>query len=87
MGSININQPVDITKLGFRKNLETYPCRMEYNGGSYNFIDAGLRCVIKRGSTIYQILMMTDGQAQYRLQSDTSGGNWTLLSITADTAK
>jgi len=82
MNYTNINQQVDITKMGFKKNLEAYPRQMEYNGGSYEFIDAGLRCMVRHGERMAQILTMTDGHAQFRLRSDNRGGNWTLLSIT-----
>ena len=83
MTHTNINQQVDITQMGFKKNLEAYPRRMEFNGGSYEFVDSGLRCNVKSGSLVAQILTMTDGFAQYRLKTDNKGGNWTLLSITA----
>ncbi len=83
MNHTNINQLVDITKMGFKKNLEAYPRRMEFNGGSYEFIDAGLRCLVGHGERMAQILTMTDGHSQFRLRSDNRGGNWTLLSITA----
>ena len=76
-----INSPVTITAIGFSRNMQAYPRRMEFNGASYNFIDAGLRTVIRSGERIAQILTMSDGASDYRLRSDNRGGSWTLLSI------
>ena len=78
-----INESVAVTAMGFKKNLAAYPRRMEYKGAIYDFLDAGLRCMITRGSRVVEILTMTDGKAYYRLRSDNHGGNWTLVSIDA----
>jgi hypothetical protein len=69
--------------MGFRRNLMAYPRRMEYEGQTYDFIDAGLACVVRGADCVKQILTLTDGQAQFRLRSDSRGSNWTLLSISA----
>lgn len=79
--SITINSPVDVTAMGFGKNLRAYPRRIEYGGTTYDFIDAGLRTVIRQGERIAQILTMSDGARDYCLRSDNHGGSWTLLSI------
>ncbi len=78
-----INKPVIITAIGFRKGFLSYPRRMEYGGKSYDFIDAGLSCVVARGEKLIQVLTMTDGIAQFKLRSDNRGGSWTLLSMSA----
>lgn len=78
-----INKPVIITALGFRKGLFAYPKRMEFDGASYDFIDAGLSCVVRHGERIVQVLTMTDGHQQFKLRSDNRGGSWTLLSMSA----
>lgn len=77
-----INEQVIVTALGFRKNknFAVYPRRMEFNGSTYNFIDAGLRCLINCGGRIAEIITLSDGSADYCLRSD-DGNNWTLLSI------
>lgn len=75
-----INRPVSITALGFGRGMRAYPRRMEYEGESYNFIDAGLRMVIKTGEQVAEILTMSDGTRDYRLRTDTVG-SWTLLSV------
>jgi hypothetical protein len=54
---------------------------MEYGGTSYQFLDAGIRTVIRSGERIAQILTMSDGANDYRLRTDNQGGSWTLLSI------
>jgi hypothetical protein len=76
-----INQQVIVTSLGFRRNLVAYPRRMEFQGVSYSFVDAGLRCVVRCGSKISEIITLSDGKAQYRLRSDNNGASWMLLSI------
>jgi hypothetical protein len=76
-----INTPVDITAMGFGRDLRAIPRRMEYQGRSIDFIDNGLRMVIKKGEHLAQILTMTDGEQNFRLRSDNHGGTWTLLSI------
>jgi hypothetical protein len=78
--SITINSPVDVTALGFGRNMRTYPRRIEFQGATYDFVDSGLRTVIKSGERIAQIFTMTDGANDYCLRSD--GGGWTLLSMT-----
>ena len=77
--SITINSPVDVTAMGFGRNMRTYPRRIEFEGSTYDFVDAGLRTVIRSGERISQIFTMTDGARDYRLRSD--GGGWTLLSM------
>jgi hypothetical protein len=78
--SITINSPVDVTAIGFGRGMRSYPRRIEFEGTTYDFIDAGLRTVIKKGERIAQIFTMTDGANDYCLRSD--GGGWTLLSMT-----
>lgn len=77
----HLNTPVTITAMGFGRDLRAIPRRMEYEGNTYHFIDAGLRTVIRRGEQIAQILTMSDGENNFRLRSDNRGGSWTLLSI------
>ena len=82
MSRVTINEKVTITQLGFKKNLSAYPRRMEYQGAIYEFLDAGLRCLVKSGGgTIAEILTMTDGIRQYQLRTNNNGGSWTLLGI------
>ncbi len=77
-----INKPVAITALGFRQGgRSAYPRRMEYEGKSYNFVDAGLLARVKKGERLISIFTVTDGINQFRLRSDTGGGSWTLVSV------
>lgn len=78
-----INTPVTITAMGFRKGLTPYPRQMEYDGATYDFIDAGLNCEVKSGGRLSSIVTMTDGRRSFRLRSDNRGGIWTLLSMSA----
>lgn len=78
-----INKEVNVTAVGFKKNLSTYPRQMEFEGRVYSFVDAGLSCIVKRGERLSQVLTLSDGRAQFRLRSDNRGGVWTLLSMSA----
>lgn len=78
-----INKQVVVTAVGFKRDLSTYPRQMEYDGQTYDFIDAGLSCVVRSGERLSKILTLTDGSAQFRLRSDDRGGIWTLLSMSA----
>lgn len=81
MTKTRVNQKVCVTALGFKKNLTAYPRRMEYQGETYNFIDAGLRCLLKCGGRIAEFFTLSDGQAYYHLKLDRNNNDWTLLSI------
>lgn len=81
MNRINVNEQVSITQMGFKKNLAAYPRRMEFRGTIYEFLDAGLRCLIRSGNHVAEVLTMTDGRQEFQLRSDNNGGNWTLVSI------
>lgn len=81
MKKIAINEPVFVTSLGFRKNLQAYPKRIEFRGSTYDFIDAGLRCLVKSGGKVVEILTLSDGSSEYCIKSPVKGGSWTLLSI------
>lgn len=81
MNRITINEQVAVTQLGFKKNLSAYPRQMEFRGTVYEFIDAGLRCLVRTGSQVAEIVTLTDGISQFQLRSDNRGGSWTLLSV------
>ncbi len=76
-----INESVAVTMMGFKKNLAAYPRRMEFRGVIYDFIDAGLRCLVRKGSHITEVLTLSDGSSYFHMRSDNHGGNWTLVSI------
>lgn len=81
MSKVEINERVFVTSMGFRKNMAIYPRRIEFNGITYHFIDAGLRCLVRQGERIAEVFTMSDGVSEYHLKSEDNGGNWTLLSI------
>lgn len=76
-----INKEVNVTRLGFKKDLRAYPRQVEYEGDTYDFIDAGISCTVRSGELTKQILTLTDGRSQFRLRGDERGSAWTLLSI------
>lgn len=81
MNNTLINENVAVTSMGFKQNLTAYPRRIEYRGSAIEFIDAGLRCLIRKGSHVSEVMTMSDGHSLFRLRRE--GGSWTLLSITA----
>lgn len=81
MTNTTINTPVAVTALGFGRGMRAYPRRIEYDGISYNFVDAGIRLVVRSGERIAEILTMSDGERSYRLRTDSLSHGWTLLSI------
>ncbi len=76
-----INSPVSVTALGFGRGMRAYPRRIEHEGITYQFTDAGIRTVVNTGGRVAQILNMSDGLRYFRLRSDNNGGSWMLLSI------
>lgn len=81
MSKLKVNEQVTVTALGFRKNLAVYPRKMEFRGNTYDFIDAGIMCLVKCGERVAEVITLSDGKANYFLRSDNRGVNWTLLSI------
>ena len=67
----------------FGKNFTAYPSRVEIDGVSYSFIDAGLSLTVCRRGVVSHILTLSDGLKQFRLRGDSRGSTWTLLSVTA----
>jgi hypothetical protein len=85
MGSrTSINEGVNITAWYFRnrRQLSTYPKRMEWGGRSYTFAE-GLQYSISKAGSMTRIFDMTDGSSSYRLQcTGADESNWTLVAIT-----
>lgn len=81
MNKIDINEEVFVTRVGFKKNLNAYPRQMEFRGTVYDFIDAGLSCLVSMGDRVASIVTVSDGMSQYKLRTDNAGGSWTLVSI------
>lgn len=75
------NSAVTVTGLKFSRNMRAYPSRIELDGTSYRFVDAGIRAVVKKGAEFAEIFTMSDGQRDFRLKSEDHGRNWTLLSV------
>lgn len=77
--SETINSPVSITAIGFGRDMQPIPKRMEWAGKSYQFIDRGIRVVARRGESIMCTVTMSDGIQSFCLRQ--TGGIWTLLSV------
>lgn len=79
----SVNEGVNITAWYFRnrRQIATYPRRMEWGGRSYTFREGMQLSISKAGSTT-RIFDMTDGQSSFRLTCDADQSNWTLVAIT-----
>ena len=84
MNRTTINREVNVTALYFRnkKNLKSFPKRMEFDGHQYEFIESGLQYKIVKEDMDLRLFDMTDGSANYRLRFDYKQLTWTLVSIT-----
>ncbi len=74
-----INSPVTITSIGFGRDMQPIPKRMEWAGNTYQFIDRGIRVVSRRGEQVASTVTMSDGAQSFCLRQ--TGGMWTLLSV------
>ena len=77
-----LNQPIDVTSFYFSPGPRTrsFPKRIEIEGRQLDFLESGLRCLVRKGQGIVQIFNMSDGRDLYRLSFEPDQGNWTLLS-------
>lgn len=78
----NINKEVNVTALYFRnkKQLKSFPKRMEFDGHEYEFLESGLSYQVIKDDQELRLFDMTDGASNYRLRFDRN--SWTLVSIT-----
>lgn len=74
-----INSPVSITAIGFGRNMQPIPRRMEWGGRTYHFIDQGIRVISRRGKSSWSTFTMSDGRQSFFLRYH--GDCWTLLSV------
>lgn len=79
MKNNSINSPVSITAVGFGREMEAIPRRMEWGGRTYQFIDRGIRVVARRGESVMSTVTMSDGERSFCLRQ--TGSAWTLLSV------
>lgn len=78
-----VNKEVVISSVYFsnKKQLETFPKQMEFEGQTYTFLNSGWRYLVKRGKEIIRIFEVTDGEQDFRLRLDTAEDRWTLVKI------
>ena len=79
MKTNSINSPVSITAIGFGRDMQPIPKRMEWAGRTYQFIDRGIRVVSRRGESSMSTVTMSDGSQSFCLRQ--TGSAWTLLSV------
>lgn len=82
MKTSNINQPVSVTQLRFGRDMRAYPRAIEFEGRTYEFVDRGLSCTVKKGEKRSHILSLSDGKRQFWLR-DGDRGIWTLIGMSA----
>jgi hypothetical protein len=76
-----INLPVTVLSMGFGRDLRAIPRQMEFEGQRVDFVDNGLRTIIRHGEKMAQVFAMSDGDRTFHLRSDNHGGSWTLIGI------
>ena len=77
-------QEVSVTSYYFSSGAghRSFPRRIELEEGKQiNFLESGLRCMVKKGQELIEIFNMTDGQKLYRLGFEPGNNTWRLLSI------
>lgn len=80
---MNYTEEVQVTAYYYSHGdtKRSFPRRIELpEGRQINFIESGLRCMVKKGQDLLQVFNMTDGELLYRLGFDTSDQTWKLLS-------
>jgi hypothetical protein len=83
MNRTSINKEVNITALYFRnkKQLKSFPKRMEFDGHEYTFQESGLQYRVIKNDQDLRFFDMTDGSADYRIEFDAEELTWTLMYI------
>lgn len=79
MKTNSINSPVSITAIGFGRDMQPIPKRMEWGGRTYHFIDRGIRVIARRGESVMSTVTMSDGCQSFCLRHE--GTIWTLLAV------
>ena len=63
---------------------KSFPRRIEDEyGRQLNFLESGLRVIVKKGQELVEIFNMTDGQNLYRLSFEPNNNSWKLLGTRA----
>jgi len=81
-----LNQEVEITsvyfpsKAGTQREVEGYPRRMVFEGREYNFMESGIRYLVRKGQELVRLFDVSDGQQTYRLRLDNQN-HWTLVAM------
>lgn len=77
-----MNQEVNVISYYFTggEQYRFFPRVIEFEGRQLNFVENGLRCLVKKGQELVQIFNMTDGLSLYRLSFEPGSRTWKLLS-------
>ena len=73
---------VSVTSFYFAQGStqKSFPRRIEdAEGRQFNFLENGLRVMVKKGQELVEIFNMTDGQNLYRLSFEPGKNCWKLL--------
>ncbi len=73
---------VNVTAFYFAQGStqKSFPRRIEdENGRQLNFLENGLRVIVKKGQELTEIFNMSDGQNLYRLSFNPGNNSWLLL--------
>ena len=84
--SVTVNQPIDITALGFTRakgpRLSSWPRRMVSQDQEYSFVELSMQYLVQKGQELIRLFDVSDGQTVFRLRQN-PGGQWTLISTKA----
>lgn len=56
-----------------------FPRTIEVEGKQFDFLENGLRCLVRRGQEFVQIFNMSDGRNLYRVSFEPGDRTWKLL--------
>ena len=84
--SVNVNQPIDITALGFTRakgpRLQSWHRRMVWQEKEYSFAELSMQYLVQKGQELIHLFDVSDGQTIFRLRQNPEG-QWTLISTKA----
>ncbi len=76
-----INKEIEINSFAFtnKDGFSSIPKIITVDNRRYNFVDSGLRYLVKQGQHLVRLFDMTDGQSTFRLRQEDD--SWTLVNI------
>ena len=85
----SVNKQISVLSYYFSNGncAKFFPSRIEIDGKELDLIEAGIRCLVKKGQSFIQIFNMSDGKNQYKLSFEPDNRHWTLIGMKSVGAK